>query len=221
MKQTHKRLNVLCLFSLCFLGVMIVWFSFLNKQQTDLVSKEVFDQETEVTEEEAMIGTNITLHQEIHGTEGITYRYKLKTDCPYWKYEDRYRTDKPLTWINKNAAVETKATAITISYQGTTYAQGQFFEVPLLQLTMDDQSKAEYIQKLQAEAYTAYKTEQSNTGNHLTVETGILILASVLLFLVILCLCKISTDRHQTDAIPSDRIQTEVPHAEQKKDRTN
>lgn len=216
------------LFGLFFLSILVLCL-FINEQRIKPVSKDVFYQEAEVIQEEVTIGTNISLHQEIHGAKGITYRYKLKTDCPYWKYEDRYLTNDPLDWVNKTAAVETNATAITISYQGTTYAQGQFFEVPLLQLTMDDKRKAEYIEELQAEAYTAYTTAQVESGMGFTPENCILVITILLVCFAAISLlrvskcphCQTTTDSNKTEEIPFDTIQTEVPQAEQHNDKPN
>lgn len=227
-KASGFSMRVGFVFGLFLLGITTVYF-FLNDHSVESISKVDFNQDTKVTEEETIIGTNITLYQEIHGTQGITYRYQLKTDCPYWKYEDRYVTDKPLSWVGKHAAVETKATAITVSYHDTIYAQGQFFEIPLLQLSKEDKSKAGYIRDLQAEAYASYKAEQLKEGDVSFGEKAILIIAILLAIGAVLILIKVSkkpirsiaTDSEKTKTVTSDTIQTEVPHAEQNNDHRN
>lgn len=120
------------------------------------MTMEDFKKEAALTEETAVIGTNITLHQEIHGEESITYRYKLETDCPHWAYEDRYVSTAPLTWVKDGAAVETEATSIEIQKDGETYAVGQYFYVPILDLSMDDLTKDAYEKQLWNTAYQTY-----------------------------------------------------------------
>lgn len=120
------------------------------------MTMEDFKKEAALTEETAVIGTNITLHQEIHGEGSVTYRYKLKTDCPHWTYEDRYVSTAPLTWVKDGAAVETEATSLKIEKNGETYAVGQYFYVPLLNLSMDDLTMEQYKEQLWAAAYQTY-----------------------------------------------------------------
>ena len=149
----------------------------------DVLTKKEFKDQIEVKETKAMIGTNITLHQEIHGSNGTTYRYKLKTDCPHWNYEDRYECAYPLPYVYDKSAVETEAVRITVKLNGTTLAEGQHFSVPVLNLTSEDKSLDEVKTSVIGTAYTQYQqseTEASLKKMHIVVLGGLFLLVLAL-----------------------------------------
>lgn len=222
MKKPKKQSIFIPYIIVICIGLLFLFVLFVTRPETKPVpvTEEVFTQKMNRKETTADIGTNITLHQEIHGENGITYRYKLKTDCPYWQYEDRYVSEKPLDWISKNAAVETNAYAFNITYNGISYAQGQFFEVPLLQLTQDDKTKEEYIEDLTTNAYQEYladvQTTSENERNKAVIGAVIVLLCIFAVFGLILSSNtpgdKKCTDENKTDDNASDTIDGETPH---------
>ena len=173
-------------------GLLLVILGFRNLIAEDetVVDQTAFEKQAEIAEETATIGTNVTLHQEIHKEDGtVMYRYKLATDCPFWEYEDRYESSTPLEWVTGDAsAVETEATAVTIRFEDVSYATGQYFSVPLLGLSQNDQTQEEYEESLMASAYASYCSASEGNENPipgiLLAGIGVLFL---LLFLVAAC----------------------------------
>lgn len=222
MKEPKKKpITIPYIITIC-IALLFLFVLFATRPETKPtpVTEDVFKQKMNQKETTADIGTNITLHQEIHGENGITYRYKLKTDCPYWQYEDRYVSEKPLDWISKNAAVETKAYAFNLTYDGVSYAQGQFFEVPLLNLTQDDKTKEEYVAELTRSAYQEYLADiqiiSEKEENKEVIGVVIILLCVFSIFgLVLEVTCPVTrkhTDKSKTDDKASDTIDGETPH---------
>ena len=123
---------------------------------SNALTYEKFVNKATVDTNEATIGTNIFLHQKIYGVDHINYRYKLETDCPHWKYEDRYMSDTELPYIEDEAAVETEAKEITISLDDETLLVAQHFYVPVLDLYDEDISFEEWEDKQMHIAYDTY-----------------------------------------------------------------
>lgn len=167
-------------------GLLLVILGFRNLIAEDetVVDQTAFEKQAEIAEETATIGTNVTLHQEIHKEDGtVMYRYKLATDCPFWEYEDRYESSTPLEWVTGDAsAVETKATAVTIRFEDVSYATGQYFSVPLLGLSQNDQTLEDYEESLMASAYASYCSASGNNENPIP---GILLAGIGVLFLLL------------------------------------
>lgn len=145
---------------------------------------DTFKEQADVEEIHGQVGTNIRLHQEIHGERGITYRYKLETDCPTWKYEDRYESSKILDWVGKNSAVETEACSLSVSFQGKSLAAGQHFYVPLLGLNQDDIPYTEYKEQMLEQAYSQYKQGQTDADTEPTSWIKILIIGCCIILLI-------------------------------------
>lgn len=167
-------------------GLLLVILGFRNLTAGDktVVDQTAFEKQAEISEETAVIGTNVTLHQEIHKEDGtVIYRYKLATDCPFWEYEDRYESSTPLEWVTGDAsAVETEATAVTIRFEGISYATGQYFSVPLLGLSLNDQTLENYEESLMASAYASYCSASGDNENPIP---GILLVGIGVLFLLL------------------------------------
>ena len=69
-------------------GLLLVILGFRNLTAGDgtVADQTAFEKQAEISKETAFIGTNVTLHQEIHKEDGtVMYRYKLATDCPFWE----------------------------------------------------------------------------------------------------------------------------------------
>lgn len=145
-----------------------------------------FESKVSLQEDETTIGTNIQLHQEIHGKDGTMYRYKLETDCPHWKYEDRYLSDEPLAWVENHSAVETVARSIDIIWDGAVIATGQHFYVPLLDLYQDDMDYDTYKGHLLQSAYRQYLSSQDKVWGVSYIE---MVVGSIAASVIILILC--------------------------------
>lgn len=147
-----------------FLILSALAYLFLESSKNSLVPYEAFKEKAEQEAVFQTIGTNIELHQVIYGVGKKQYRYKLKTDCPNWPYEDRYVSEKPLAMDEKQAAVETQAASVRIIWDGELLAQGQHFSVPLLGLLSDDKSFEEFKETLLKNAYAQYKQWGKSTN---------------------------------------------------------
>lgn len=118
---------------------------------------EAIMSEMTVIQKEEKVGANIWLKQAIHGTNGIKYRYVIKTDCPEWDFETRYMTSTPIEWVDESSAVEVIIYDTQIRYDGTVYASGQYYTVPILGgISSENISLEEWEQNLVKQAYQAY-----------------------------------------------------------------
>lgn len=137
-------------------GAMALVIAMTNKSMTydEFVSTATIDTK------EATIGTNIFLHQKIYGVDHTNYRYKLQTDCPHWKYDDRYMSEgEPLPYTEKEAAVETEAKELSITLNGDTLLISQHFYVPVLDLYDEDVTFEDWEKQ---QIQTAYDTVCAN-----------------------------------------------------------
>lgn len=147
--------------------IMIVAFSALlilyivTGRHNDAVSLEAFSDTADLVINESKVGAKVTLKEAIHGTDDITYRYILKTDCPSWDYEDRYATKTPISWATDDtAAVEVLVYDAQVRYGGTAYASGTYYTVPLFGgLSSEDMPLDDWKQSLIKQAYTVYTAE--------------------------------------------------------------
>lgn len=118
---------------------------------------EQFSETASILVNEDKVGAMIWLKEAIHGTDGITYRYIVKTDCPHWDYETRYVTDTPIEWIDETSAVEVIIYDTQIRYNGTVYASGQYFTIPILGgISSELISHESWEENLVIQAYQAY-----------------------------------------------------------------
>ncbi len=166
---------------------LVVLFLFQTVPVGAVLSEKNFREQAIWEEETAKIGTNITLHQVIYGTDTTTWRYKLKTDCPHWDYEDRYVSDHPLFSDMEHAAVETEATEGRVRLGDRLLSTGQHFEVPSLGLLSNRETKEEWKDRLFTEGYQALL--ETNTASKKNSLAGIAMMAFVLVGLV-LCLIR-------------------------------
>lgn len=171
-------------FTLYAAALLIALYTGAFEAKVGGLEKKEFEKKAEIETETAVIGTNITEHQIIHGEGGsIWYRYKLETDCPHWDYEDRYETAKELDFIGEHAAVETNATSIKVLLNGVSYAEAQYFEVPLLGLKTNDQDLEEYEKGIVSLAYQQYKTDETEGNMSLFfIFVCVLVMTPVLIF---------------------------------------
>lgn len=156
--------------------VIVVWLislvlfaltSIEEYQAKDSVSWEDFSGTAAIAVEEDRVGAKVTLKEAIHGTSGITYRYILKTDCPNWDYEDRHVTRTPISWATDDtAAVEVLVYDAQVRYEGTLYAHGTYYLVPLFDnLSSEGVPLEDWKESLVKQAYMAYA---SDTGSSMS-----------------------------------------------------
>ena len=146
-----------------------------------------FMQDASVSITDDWVGANIWLKQAVHGTDGIKYRYVVKTDCPSWDFETRYMTDKPIEWIDETSAVQVIIHDARVYYEGTVYASGQYFVIPILDnLASESITYEEWQQNLVKQAYQAYVVDKDSDRMHfiLAIAAGgvlpvILVIATV------------------------------------------
>lgn len=145
------------LFYLCAMSMQIY-----NKLAITVNSTE-FTKNAVVLQNEDKVGANIWLKQEIHGTDGINYRYVIETDCPSWDFETRYMTTKPIDWIDETSAVEVIIYDTQIRYDDTVYASGQYYMVPILGgISSENISLDDWQENLIKQAYQTYESEISS-----------------------------------------------------------
>lgn len=141
----------------------VIWDSRLSFRYGSLSSDpgmETFAANANVSVNEDRVGAGIWLKQAIHGMDGIKYRYVVKTDCPSWDFETRYMSDEPIGWVNETSAVEVLIYDAQVRYNGTVYASGQYYTVPILGgISSEDTSLAEWQDSLVKQAYQAYTSE--------------------------------------------------------------
>lgn len=169
-----KKILAFCSLTLFFVCVFIT-------PVYAVTSLETFREQATVEEQTAVIGTNVVLHQVIHGPGTTTYRYKLSTDCPHWSYEDRYVSETPLSFDLDHAAVETEAVELTVKWDGTVLATGQHFSVPLLGLESEDISYETFKDRMLETAYAQLEGESSSfgAGNVLIILAGMTVVALI------------------------------------------
>lgn len=171
MKKKNRNIHFCILITSFILALVLGLFLWEGKNDKALPYEEFKEQAAVMTKFQTL-GTNITLHQVIYGTEGTQYRYKLKSDCPEWDYEDRYVSGARLDITGKNAAVETQASSISIMLGDLMLARGQHFYVPLLKLYSEDETYAEFRDKLLKIAYAQYadmKTQEHSKAKFLSL----------------------------------------------------
>lgn len=177
-----KKILTVC--SLALFAICLLTFTPVHAE----MSLETFKEQATIEEQTAVIGTNIVLHQIIHGQTGTTYRYKLETDCPHWTYEDRYVSKTLLPFDLDHAAVETEAVELTVRWSGTVLATGQHFSVPLLGLESDDIPYETFKDQMLEAAYDQLNSpSQTSESRNIFVAAG----TSVFLFGLFACIRKI------------------------------
>lgn len=140
---------------------LVIASSTYDKQMEDGISEAAFAESAEIIQNEDRVGADIWLKQEIHGTEGVKYRYVIKTECPRWNFETRYMSDAPIEWVtDETSAVEVLIFDIQIRYMGTVYASGQYYTVPILGgISSEDISRGAWEERLMKQAYQTYLAE--------------------------------------------------------------
>lgn len=155
----------------------------------------------QVEQDEAKVGAKIWLKEAIHGTEGINYRYIVKTDCPEWDYETRYMSRTSIEWVDETSAVEVLIQDDRISYDGTVYAWGQYYTIPILGgITSESVSVEEWEAGLIRQAYQGYLTQSRST---FTAWQKIILLSAIpAVFFLTVCvaLCDANKKREEAEA---------------------
>lgn len=164
MEQKRKQISYLtaAILAIYVIGSVIglIQMTGMDRPTAEPVTQEKFTEAAQVQANTEVIGSDIRLLQVIYGlSDTITYRYSVETSCPSWDYEDRYVTTEPLTWVNDTSAVETYASNIAVWYDGTMYASGQHYWVPLLDLSTNDRSLRQMESDLIVQAYQTYVSD--------------------------------------------------------------
>lgn len=157
-----KYKNILIITVIIWIVAIILWLSNSNIRKKPV--DDHFPLEAEIIQNEEKVGANIWLLQAIHGVDGIDYRYAIETDCPKWDFKTRYVTSTPIDWVNETSAVEVIIYDTQVRYQGTVYASGQYYTVPLLgNLSSENISLEEWKDNLVIQAYQIYQTDNKLT----------------------------------------------------------
>lgn len=126
-----------------------------------------FKEHAVVNQEEDWVGAKVSLKEAVHGLNGIKYRYIVKTDCPSWDFETRYMSDKPLDWVDESSSAEVIIYDTQVRYNGTVYASGTYYTVPILGgISSEDISLEAWEENLLNKAYQTY-VSTANTSNNI------------------------------------------------------
>lgn len=132
-EKYKKKLHWIVPLWLISLALFIAGYCNYTNQIAIIPSYEEFTGMLDIQKKEDKVGAKVWLKEAIHSTGGkITYRYKVETDCPQWYFSTVYTTISPVEWVTDDtAAVEVLITDIQMRYNGTVYASGQYYTVPL------------------------------------------------------------------------------------------
>lgn len=151
------------------IGLIVIWMAsiilLVMYPKNDDIGRDAFAKNSSVTQTEDKVGAKVWLKEEIHGTDGIMYRYIIKTDCEKWDFESRYMSEQPLSWVNKStSAVEVIAHKTQIRYDGTVYASSIYYEAPLLKGVASENIPIDkWKDDLMTKAYQSYISEPKQT----------------------------------------------------------
>lgn len=181
--KSHKLEGMMTVLMWVIVLGMLIKASFTYNSHLDgIVSADAFATKAIVTQNEDRVGANVWLKQTIHGTDGITYRYVIETDCPKWDFETRYMTSTPIEWISETSAVEVVVYDTQIRYDGTVYASGQYYTVPLFDnISSENITLEEWQVNLVKQAYQAYTTDMIGQKANRDVLTFLVIALPVMM----------------------------------------
>lgn len=164
-------------------------------------SREIVEQQMELDMKEESTGALVWLKQSIHGPSGTTYRYVVETDCPQWDYEDRYVANEPLDWaVDSTSAVEVIVYDARVRIDGTVYADGQYYTVPMLGLSSEDMPLDQWKDLLADRAYQAYASRMSRP---IVKKSLMSVFGAVTVLLVIYMLWALCMAAKRRDSIPA------------------
>lgn len=196
MKKHRIIMGILCFVWLTALILYMLPASAIDKRGSDAVMSEMT-----VVQDEDKVGANISLKQAIHGTDGIHYRYIVKTDCPKWDFETRYMTDTPIEWVDKTSAVEVVVYDTQIRYNGTVYASGQYYTVPILgNISSETVSLDEWEQNLVKQAYQAYMVDMTVAAKYPAIQVLLVATPFALIFYGFIMVCRITAKENKANA---------------------
>jgi len=119
---------------------------------------------------------------------------------------DRYMTDTPIEWADgKTSAVEVAIHGVQVRYNGTVYASGIYYEVPILNnLSSETLPFDEWEQKLIKQAYQTYASElrsdiYSNILKALLIMIPLLLVIYLYVFMVRKCVKTLESKAAQSD----------------------
>lgn len=173
----------------------LIWFvvyiiligNYASYDDFNVTDKGTFMGAASVNVKDDWVGANIWLKQAVHGTDGVKYRYVIETDCPSWDFETRYMTDKPIDWVDETSAVEVIIYDVRVYYEGTVYANGQYFTIPILDgLSSEDITYKEWQQNLVKQAYQAYVVDKDSDRMRFILSAGAGAVIPVILWILLL-----------------------------------
>lgn len=172
--------------AILWMAVSVIVMIFVSCRKNDKVTdQQTFNKQVSVEQTESKVGALVKLKEAIHGTEGITYRYIVKTDCDKWNFESRYVSKNLLAWVdNKTSAAEVFIYSVQVRHKGTVYASGTYYTVPILEdLSSEDIPLEEWKQNLIKQAYQAYKSDAyPNKWNIVMIAIILSVAGAILLY---------------------------------------
>lgn len=184
----------------CFL----MWpFIIINEEQEAGITATEFAQKAAVTRKEDRMAADIWLLQTIHKTDGIDYRYAVETDCHKGEFKTKYVSSTPIEWVDETSAVEVIMYDVQVRFDGTMYASGQYYTVPLLGgISSEAVSLDEWQENLIKKAYQAYVSDIRLSVDMIFTEAeGLvlrLVICAVSITLSIFLICYISDGKRKT-----------------------
>lgn len=196
MKKHRIIMGIFCFIWLAALVLYILPASAIDERDSDEVMSEMT-----IIQNEDKVGANISLKQAIHGTDGIHYRYIIKTDCPKWDFETRYMTDTPIEWVDGTSAVEVVIYDTQIRYNGTLYASGQYYTVPVLgNISSETISLDEWEQNLVKQAYQTYMSSMTIAVKYPVIQVLLFAVPFALIFYGFIMVCWKTVKENKADA---------------------
>lgn len=159
-----KKVVKYILFSFTALWFILLAALVICQRDKNIMSYNKFMEKVEVSQKDDKVGAKVQLKEIINGTGGVKYRYIVKTDCPKWDFETRYMADEPIAWADKEqSAAEVLIHTVQVRYDGTLYASGTYYKVPILgNLTSVGMPFNEWKENLIKQAYQTCISQPCN-----------------------------------------------------------
>lgn len=202
-----KKKRYILVFVAIWVAVLVLFLGHRHAENLNKADVAAFMKDISIIQNDDKVGADIWLKQAIHGVDGIVYRYVVKTDCDKWDFETRYMTDTPIEWADgETSAVEVVIYSVQVRYNGTIYASGTYYEVPILNnLSSEIVSFDEWKQKLIKQAYQTY-TSESKSDTYSTVLKVFLVLIPLLAIIYAYALMvRKCVKKYESKAVQSDR----------------
>ncbi len=162
MKKNKKWPIIATVWSVGFILLLLIGAR-RSDVKSNIIGYDAFAGQAEIIQKEERVGAKVALKEAIHGTDGINYRYIIKTDCPSWDFETRYMSSTPVEWVTDDtAAVEVLIYDTQVRFDGTSYASGQYYIIPLFGgLSSETMSLEDWQTALVKQAYSVYQIDMT------------------------------------------------------------